>query len=101
MAEEENFGYSLSLPELTKDDLTQTLHKEIIDYKKNGIFSFLGANVIPYIADKCSGKFSFPWEGAIYSSLILFEMLAVGTCLYSVHKWRQTSKKLGGLEEKL
>lgn len=101
MAQEENFGYSLSLPELTNDHIAQSLRKKISSFKKSAALSFLEGLVLPYVAENYSGKFPEPWDSAVYSGIILLEIFAVGACLYSAHTWRQASKQLNELEEKV
>jgi len=94
---EEDFG--CVLPELTYGDIAQSLRKEISASKKNIIFSFLGAVSLPYVAEKGYGKLSEPWNSTVYSGMMLLEIFALGACLYSAYAWRQTSKRLGELEE--
>ena|SRR3989344_8439697 len=101
MAQDENFGYSLSLPELTNEEIARSLCKKIGVYKILAASSVLEAMVIPYVAENSSGKFPGEWEGVVYSGLILLEILVARAGLHSAYKLWQASKHLKGLEEKL
>jgi len=98
---DENFGYSLPVPELTTEDLVKDLQGTIRSYRRYTALSFLEALAIPYVAEKCSGIFPEPWNSTIASGMILLEILAVGTCLYSAYTWKRASEHLRELEQKL
>lgn len=100
MMPEDNFGYSLPLPELSNEHIAQSLRKEISSSKKCAALSALEFIVLYSAAGDCTGRFPEPWVGTVYSGMILLEILAVGTCLYSAHRWWKTSKNLSELEKK-
>lgn len=96
---DENFGYSLSQPELTNEDGVQALRETIRYSKRDTLASLLGTFAFPYFMEKCSGKFSEPFDSTIFSGLLLLEILAVGACLYSAYTWRRASKYKDELEQ--
>ena|SRR3989344_380583 len=95
---DENYGYSLSQPELTSEDEVQSL-RETIMYSKYGTFSYLlGVLTFPYAMEKCYGRFPEPLDSTIYTGLLLLEIIAVGACLHSAYNWYSTSKCVKELE---
>ncbi len=98
---EENFGYSVQLPEVTSQDIIRDLQTTKKSYRRYAAFSFLEALAIPYVADKCSGVFSEPWDGVMSSAFLLSEILAIGACLYSAYTWKRASTYLSELEQKI
>lgn len=100
MEEKEDFGYSFDLPS-TKYHVAQSLQKEVYNSKKNIALSSFVYVGLPYVAERCYENFSEPWRSTIHGSMILLEIFTIGACLYSVYAWRQTSKRLSELEEKL
>ncbi len=98
---EENFGYSVPLPNLTSEDIVRDLQEIKKSYRKYTVLSFLEAGSIPYVAYKVSGVFPEPWDSVMASGFLLAEILAVGVCLYSAYTWRTASKHLSELEQKL
>ncbi|MEK6939410.1 MAG: hypothetical protein AABX31_01660 [Nanoarchaeota archaeon] len=101
MAPDEDFGYSLSPPEICPEDMIQDLREKIKRSKRYAVFHALEALMIPYFAERCSGKFSEPWDNVICSGLLLFEILAIGACLHSAYTWKKASSHLNQLEQKL
>ena len=98
---EEDFGYGLPLPDLTNEEIAHALHEKKRSSKRYTLFSLLSTVAIPYAIQRYSRELPEPWDSAALSSMLLLEIVAVGTCLYSAYTWRKNSKELGELEQKL
>ena len=99
MADENDFAYSLPQPELTNEEIMQSLQDIVRSYKKYTVSSLIAAAAIPYLAGKYDGKLPESLETVIYSGTLLFELLTIGTCCVSAYTWWKASRNIKELEQ--